>query len=212
MIILSPSILAADFSCLGESVARVEQAGATHMHIDVMDGHFVPNITFGVPIIKSLRKTSKAVFDVHLMIDDPERYAEDFIAAGADIVTFHVNAPCDIEKTIDKIHALGAQAGLAVNPDIPVELMHPYRGKIEQVLIMSVYAGFGGQSYIEDVNTKIREARYYFGPDIRVEVDGGINLQNKHIPVSHGADMLVAGTAVFGAKDPQSVVSRFLEE
>ncbi len=211
MIKLSPSILSADFSRLGEQVKEIEEAGAQYLHIDVMDGHFVPNISFGAPIMKSIRKMSNMVFDVHLMISDPFKYIDDFAKAGADIITFHVNSDSNVEKTLDKIKSHNIKCGLAVNPDIPVETLFPYKDKIDMVLIMSVFAGFGGQSYIDDVNEKIKAAREYFGPDIDIEVDGGISLKNKDVPVSNGANVLVAGTAVFGAESPKDAVCDFLK-
>lgn len=211
MIKLAPSILAADFSRLGEQVKQIEEAGAQYLHIDVMDGHFVPNISFGAPIMKSIRKMSNLVFDVHLMISDPYRYIDDFAASGADIITFHVNSDSDVEETLKKIKSHGIKCGLAVNPDIDVALLYPYREYLDMVLIMSVYAGFGGQSYIDDVNEKIKAAREFFGPDIDIQVDGGIGLANKHIPVSYGANVLVAGTAVFGASDMGQAVKDFLK-
>ena len=158
MIKLAPSLLSADFANLAEDIKKAEEAGAQYLHLDVMDGHFVPNISFGAPVIKKLRPHSKMVFDVHLMISDPLRYIDDFVKAGADIITFHVNSDSDTEKTIEKIKSHGKKCGLAVNPDIDVELLYPYKDKIDLVLIMSVYAGFGGQSYIDDVNEKIKKA------------------------------------------------------
>ncbi len=211
MITLAPSILSADFSRLGECVAKIEQAGAQYLHIDGMDGHFVPNISFGAPIIKCIRPKSSLVFDVHLMISDPLRYIDDFAKAGADIITFHIGCDSDIDKILDAIHAHNIRAGLAINPDVPVDFLFPYRDKIDMALIMSVFAGFGGQSYIDDVNQKIRDARAFFGENFDIEVDGGVNLKNKHIPVSYGANILVAGTAVFGADDPKAAVQAFLK-
>lgn len=211
MIKLAPSILSADFASLGAQVKQIEEAGAQYLHIDVMDGHFVPNISFGAPIMKSIRKLSNLVFDVHLMISDPYRYIDDFAKAGADIITFHVNSDSDVKATLEKIKSHGIRCGLAVNPDIDVSLLYPYREYLDMVLIMSVYAGFGGQSYIDDVNEKIKEAREFFSPDIDIQVDGGINLKNKDIPVSYGANVLVAGTAVFGASDIELAVKEFLK-
>ena len=211
MIKLAPSILSADFAQLGAQVKQIEEAGAQYLHIDVMDGHFVPNISFGAPIMKSIRKLSNLVFDVHLMIAEPYRYIDDFAKAGADIITFHVNSDSDVKATLEKIKSHGIRSGLAVNPDIDVSLLYPYREYLDMVLIMSVYAGFGGQSYIDDVNEKIKEAREFFGPDIDIQVDGGINLKNKDVPVSYGANVLVAGTAVFGADNIGQAVKDFLK-
>ena len=211
MIKLSPSVLSADFAHLADDVKKVEDAGAQYLHLDVMDGHFVPNISYGAPIIKKLRPHSKMVFDVHLMISEPARYIDDFASAGADIITFHINSESDVDETINKIKAHGKKCGLAVNPDIDVELLYPYKDKIDLVLIMSVYAGFGGQSYIADVNEKIKKAREFFGPDIDIEVDGGIYVENKDIPISNGANVLVSGTGVFGQTDIEKAVKDFLK-
>lgn len=209
--ILSPSMLSADFSKLGEQIKEVEKAGAQWLHIDVMDGIFVPNISFGACVYKCIRAMSNLFFDVHLMITDPERYIEDFAKAGADMITFHVEATKKADECIEKIHALGKKAGISLNPGTPVEAVKPYLDKVDMVLVMSVNPGYGGQSYIEDVNPKITELRKLCGDDFLIQVDGGVKKSNIKSVVDLGANVIVAGSAVFN-DDITGSIKGLLEE
>lgn len=198
--VLSPSILSCDFAVLGEQLHITDRAGAEYFHIDVMDGLFVPSISFGMPVIKSIRKETTKIFDVHLMIEKPERYIKEFAESGADIITFHLEA-CDcIKETIKDIHDRGLKAGLSIKPNTPVETLRPYLDDLDLILIMSVEPGFGGQKYIETSTEKIKETRKLInesGRDIRLSVDGGIKLDNVSMVLEAGADTIVAGSSIY---------------
>ncbi len=196
-IILAPSILAADFGILGRQVKEAESAGAKYLHLDVMDGVFVPNISFGIPVISSIRKYVGTVFDVHLMITEPERYIGRFIDAGADIVTFHAEATRDIAGCIDMIKARNKRASVAISPKTPLDAVLPYIDRLDMVLCMTVEPGYGGQSYMTEVEDKVRELRRKAGESFDIEVDGGINEETIIRAVNAGANVIVAGTAVF---------------
>ena len=213
MNILSPSILSADFTILGEQLKLIDEAGSEYIHIDVMDGIFVPSISYGMPVIKSIRKATKKVFDVHLMITEPERYINEFVESGADIITFHVEATEDAGKVIDMIHEKGLKAGISVKPKTPLEAIEPFLEKIDMLLIMSVEPGFGGQAYIEGSTEKIRKAREMVnahGLHTDIQVDGGINLQNLPEVLEAGANIIVAGSSVFKG-DAAANVQEFLK-
>lgn len=201
---LSPSILSADFSKLGEEIKLVEQGGAEYIHIDVMDGHFVPNITIGPDVVKSLRKTTELTFDVHLMIENPDNFIEDFYNAGADIITVHQEACVHLHRTIQKIKSYGLKAGVSINPATPLSTLKDIIRDVDMVLIMSVNPGFGGQSLIENVKYKFFELKSMIDElnlHVDVEIDGGVTLKNLEEVLSWGANVVVAGSAIYKAKD-----------
>jgi len=214
MIKLAPSLLSADFSNLEKEIEKVEVGGANWIHIDVMDGHFVPNITIGPPVVKSLRKSTNLPFDVHLMIEKPEMYVEDFIKAGADILTVHQEASVHLHRLIQTIKELGIKAGVSINPATPVCILDDILGEVDIVLIMSVNPGFGGQKFIPLALEKIRKLHKYKMDNslkFEIEVDGGINMENALDIVKAGANVLVAGSAVYCASSVEDRVRKFKE-
>lgn len=206
---LAPSVLSADFSALGEDIAAVAAAGAEIIHLDVMDGQFVPNISFGAPVIASVRKVTDALFDVHLMIEEPVRYLEAFKKAGADIITVHYEACQDVKTTLEQIRAMGLKAGLAVSPDTPVSAVESFIPLVDMILVMSVYPGFGGQSFIAGSLDKVRAVKEMVTKagkeEMWIEVDGGIGLANIREVKAAGANVLVAGSAVFKGNAAENV-------
>lgn len=207
-VLIAPSILSADFATLGDEIRRIEAAGADWVHVDVMDGMFVPNLTIGPPIIKAIRKTTHLPFDVHLMIEQPDRYLADFKKAGADVLTVHAEACPHLHRTLSEIRNLGCKAGVSLNPATPVSVLENVLDNIDLILIMSVNPGFGGQSFIPQTLGKLAAVRQLAGKrPIHIEVDGGITPVNAQSVIDAGAHVLVAGSAVFGAVDIASAIA-----
>ena len=208
MNILSPSILSADFTKLGEEIETIDNAGAEYIHVDVMYGMFVPSISYGMPVIKSIRKSTGKVFDVHLMISEPIRYIADFAASGADMITVHVEACSDVVATIEKIREYKLKVGITLNPDTPVSAIKPYLNRVDMVLIMSVNPGFGGQKFITSSVDKIKEVkrlRDELNLSYDIEVDGGLNIDNLATVLEAGANVIVAGSAIFRGDAAENV-------
>lgn len=203
--IVAPSILSADFLRLGEAIQMVEESEAEWVHCDIMDGHFVPNISYGIPIVKAVRPATKKVVDCHLMIKHPELYVEAFAAAGADMITVHQEACVHLDRQVAQIHDLGCKAGVALNPATPVETLVDILHAVDMVLIMSVNPGFGGQKFIPRALDKVRRLRA-LAPDLLIQVDGGVNAETGAQLVAAGANVLVAGSYVFGAEEPRKAI------
>lgn len=201
---IAPSILGADFARLGEEIRSCEDAGISIYHLDIMDGHFVPNVSFGPGIVKTVNRLTDKLLDVHLMLTHPEKYFEPFIKAGADYITFHLEVHPDPREYAKRLHELGIKAGISINPDMPVEKVLPFLEHFDLLLLMSVFPGFGGQSYIESVTPKINAARKFVDKErlkVEIEVDGGIDRNNASKVIDAGADLLVMGTGFFGVSD-----------
>lgn len=214
MLYIAPSLLAADFSDLQTEIRRMEDSGANYLHLDIMDGHFVPNISFGAGIVKSIRKHTRLFFDVHLMISEPLRYAEDFIRAGADIITFHYEAVEDPKTFLNAMHSFEMPCGIAISPKTPVDVLYPFINDAKMFLIMTVEPGFGGQALIPETLDKVRNLRRYAiqrGINVNIEVDGGINAENAPHCTEAGANILVSGSALFKDRHPKATVQRMRE-
>jgi ribulose-phosphate 3-epimerase len=206
---IAPSILSADFAALADDIGRVEAGGADLLHIDVMDGRFVPNLTIGPVVVGAIRKRTRLPLDVHLMIVEPERYVPEFISAGADIVTVHAEACPHLQRNLAQIRELGARAGVALNPSTPPEALEYVLNDLNLVLVMSVNPGFGGQAFIPSALPKIRRLRTMLGArPVEISVDGGVKVEHVKTLAEHGADIIVAGSAIFGAPNPAGVIER----
>lgn len=213
--IISPSILAADFGNLQAMCEMINRSRAEWVHIDVMDGVFVPNISFGFPVLEAVKKHCRKLIDVHIMIVHPEKYVKRFAQAGAEMLTFHYEAAENPQQVIDLIRAEGIKVGITVNPDVPVSALAPYIDQVDMVLLMSVFAGYGGQKFMEETYARIDELKALIdskNPDCLIEIDGGVNLENAPKLFRHGANVLVAGSTVFNAPDPEKMIVDLLEE
>ena len=212
---IAPSILSADFTRLADAIGTVKSAGVKMLHVDVMDGHFVPNITIGLPVVKSIRKATDLIIDTHLMISEPGRYAVEFVKAGADMVSVHIEADAHLHRTLTAIREAGAKAGVAINPATPIELLAEALPYADFILLMSVNPGFGGQSFIPTMIDKLRRLKAMIvasGFPVKIEIDGGVDAGNIGEIVAAGAEMLVAGNAVFGKDDPAVAVKDLIEK
>ena len=207
---IAPSILSADFANLASEIAQVESAGVKMVHLDVMDGHFVPNITIGPVVVSKLRRCSSLVFDTHLMITDPEKYAEKFVTAGSNHITFHIETVDEPIKFVDYLHGLGVTAGVTLNPQTPAESIEKVCRHCDMVLVMTVHPGFGGQEFMDSAARKCQSIRQWVGPEVRIEVDGGINAVTAKAAIDYGADTLVAGHAIFSQPDRKAAIEAII--
>ncbi|KAJ3023417.1 hypothetical protein HKX48_003334 [Thoreauomyces humboldtii] len=208
---IAPSMLASDFACLKDEAHRMVSCGADYLHMDIMDGHFVPNMTMGPPVVKSLRKHTDVFLDCHMMVSNPEQWVDDFAKSGASLYCFHAEATSDASSLIDAIHAAGMKAGMAVKPKTPISVVFDVAHKLDQVLVMTVEPGFGGQKFMAECIPKVKEIRDRF-PDLDIQVDGGVGPDNVDVAAKAGANVIVAGTSVFGAKEGPEVAIRKLRE